>query len=148
MRIDLLGRTEASVVAALLREIDRSSFDGLPLDAGAIESELAAARRDRYWGIWDGAALKAVFFLRGLDAGYSAPAFGVAVAPDAQRRGLGRLALAFAETWSRWAGLAEIMLTVGAGNKRAIELYERQGFVFGGEQSAKGNLIYRKPLCA
>lgn len=146
MRIDLLGRAEASAVITLLREIDRSLFDGLPLDPSALAEQLAAVHRDRYWGVWNGGQLQAIFFLRGLDAGYAAPAFGVAVAPAAQGRGLGHLALVFAEAWSRGAGLPEIMLTVGALNQRAIALYETQGFVHSGERSAKGNLIYRKSL--
>lgn len=148
MRIDLLGRAEASAVTTLLREIDRSLFDGLTLDPRALAEQFAAVHRDRYWGVWEGNHLQAIFFLRGLDAGYAAPAFGVAVASAAQGRGLGRLALLFAETWSRGAGLPEIMLTVGALNQRAIALYETQGFVHSGERSTKGNLIYRKSLRA
>lgn len=148
MRVDLLGAADTSVVAALLREVDRSLFHGLPLDPGALATEFASARRDHYWGIWDGEDLQAIFFLRGLDAGFAVPAFGVAVAPRAQRRGLGRLALVFAERWSQEAGLAEIMLTVTDSNQRAIALYESQGFIRTGERSSKGNLIYRKSLCA
>lgn len=146
MRIDTLKIGETNKVAAFLREIDPSLFDGLPLDSGALMAEVTKARRDHYWGIWDGSVLHTVFFLRGLDAGYVTPAFGVAVAPAAQRRGLGHLALVFAETWSRWAGLKEIMLTVSDGNKRAITIYEKYGFIRTSERSAKGNLIYRKSI--
>jgi len=146
MRIDLLRSADVLSVTALLRKIDRSLFDGLPLDPCALGVELAAARRDRYWGIWDGVDLQAAFFLRGLDTGYVAPAFGIAVAPVAQRSGYGQLALSFAEIWSRRAGLDEIMLTVSAANKPAIALYEKLGFVCTGERSAKGNYIYRKSL--
>jgi len=146
MRIDLLSSAEAPQVVALLREIDPSLFDGLPLETDQLRATIASARRDRYWGVWDGSALQAVFFLRGLDAGFAAPAFGVAVASFAQRRGLGHLTLVFAETWSRAVGVKEMMLSVGAGNEPAMALYKRHGFSRTEERSPKGNVIYRKAL--
>ena len=146
MRIDRLSKFEVPAVLALLRTINRDFFDGLPIDETALASDFASARRDRYWGIWKDADLSAVFFLRGLDSGFMAPAFGVAVAPAAQGRGIGRLALIFAETWSRNAGLSDIMLTVHPDNARAISLYEAHGFLRTNEFSPKGNIVFRKSL--
>lgn len=147
MRIDCLSESDAAAVSAVLHKVNRNFFDGLPVEKTALASEFASARRDRYWGIWKDADLSAVFFLRGLDAGFSSPAFGVAVAPAAQGCGIGRLALIFAETWSRNAGLTDIMLTVDPDNSRAISLYEAQGFLRTDELSPKGNLVFRKSLC-
>ncbi len=148
MRIDGLKKSDVPAVSALVQKVNRDVFDGLPVQLNALSAEFSAARRDRYWGIWSGSQLLAVFFLRGMDDGFAAPAFGVAVAPDAQGRGIGRLALDFAEAWSRNERLMEIMLTVNQANTKAISLYESRGFVRTDKISSKGNLIFRKNLCA
>jgi GNAT superfamily N-acetyltransferase len=44
-------------------------------------------------------------------------------------KGIGTQAIAFAEDWSRARGLAATRLEVGHANVRALELYQRQGFV-------------------
>jgi GNAT superfamily N-acetyltransferase len=84
--------------------------------------------------------------LRGLDAGFASPAFGVYVAERHAGRRLGTVALAFAEAWCSLNGCPEIMLTVHPDHARARQLYEDRGFVASGESSAVGNLVYRKPL--
>lgn len=124
----------------------RAHFEGLPADAAALASVLGSAREDRYWGIAAGDELLALVMLRGLDAGFAAPAFGVYVGRQWSRRGLGTLALAFAQAWCRLNGVREIVLTVDPGNEVARDIYERDGFRFSGELSPIGHRIYRKAL--
>lgn len=124
----------------------RTHFEGVPTDAAAIAAMLASAENDRFWGIVAEGELVALTMLRGFDAGFAAPAFGVYVGRRWSRRGLGTLALAFAQAWCRLNGVLEIMLTVHPGNDVARAIYERDGFRFSGELSAIGHRIYRKTL--
>jgi RimJ/RimL family protein N-acetyltransferase len=151
LEIRRIAAADAGDVAQLLSADPReyaAGFDPFPADAAVIAAELATADRDRYWAIMRDGELAAFVMLRGLDAGFSAPAFGVYVAMSWSGRGLGRLALAYAEAWSRANGLAELMLTVEDANHRARVLYESSGFRFEGEHSPRGHLIYRKQLNA
>jgi len=52
----------------------------------------------------------------------------LAVLPEFQGRGLGKILLAHAESKAKHAGFATIALTVELDNKRAISLYANQGF--------------------
>jgi GNAT superfamily N-acetyltransferase len=54
------------------------------------------------------------------------------VAPKARGRGVGRRIVEAVREWSREQGAKEIRLEVTDGNRGAIELYERCGFVFTG----------------
>jgi RimJ/RimL family protein N-acetyltransferase len=121
-------------------------FDGLPKEAEAFRSILLSAQADRYWAICVEDELVGLFMLRGFDAGYSAPSFGVMIKRAFRGVGLGRLALQYAETWCRLKKVDSLMLTVSQDNRRALALYESCGFVRDGERSLKGNLIYRKRL--
>jgi GNAT superfamily N-acetyltransferase len=121
-------------------------FDGLPKEPGALRSTLSSAQADRYWAIYVEDELAGLFMLRGFDAGYSAPSFGMMVKRAFRGAGLGRLALQYAETWCRLKKVDSLMLTVSQDNRRALALYESCGFVRDGERSLKGNLICRKRL--
>jgi len=127
-------------------EAYRRFFLAFDTDVPQIAAVLAAAKRDRYWGIRIGASLAGVFMLRGLDEGYPTPAFGVYIAGAAAGRGLSQLALQFAIAWCRIAGHGELMLTVHQDHAAAIHVYEKYGFVFSGQLSSRGHRIYRKPL--
>ncbi len=144
-----LGEGDAAVVTELLAADPpayREHFEGLPLDAEAVEAMLGAAREDRFWGIHFRDGLVALVMLRGLDAGYTAPAFGVYVGERWARHGLATLALVFAQAWCRLNGVDELMLTVHADNDVARRIYESEGFRFSGELSAIGHRIYRKRI--
>jgi RimJ/RimL family protein N-acetyltransferase len=121
-------------------------FDGLPKEPEAFRSILLSAQADRYWAICVGDQLVGFFMLRGFDAGYSAPSFGVMIKRAFRGAGLGRLALQYAEAWCRLKKVDSMMLTVSQDNRRALALYESCGFVRDGKRSLKGNLICRKRL--
>ncbi|MEW5984347.1 MAG: GNAT family N-acetyltransferase [Acidobacteriota bacterium] len=119
------------------------AFDG---GAPAIAAMIANARRDRYWGIRSAGRLIGIVMLRGLDAGYATPAFGVYIAQSCAGAGLGRLALEFATTWCRLNGYPEIMLSVHPDHTAAVRLYEAAGFRPDGTFTPRGHGIYRKSL--
>lgn len=142
-----LGPDDAGAIAALLADDDPSYARWFtPFGTDGPAAELGGAERDRYWGIEVDSRLAAVILLRGLDAGFAAPAFGIYVAARWSRRGLASLALAWAETWCRLHGCPELMLTVHPENAGARRLYERHGFVADGGRSDGGNLVLRKRL--
>lgn len=122
----------------------RRFFEPFPGGRADIDTSLLRAEKDGYWGFFVDGQLAALVMLRGLDAGFAAPAFGVYVAERFAGRGIGTAALALAEAWCRLSGLDEFMLTVHPEHDQARCLYEAEGFVAGGEQSARGHLVYRK----
>lgn len=69
--------------------------------------------------------------LRGWDAGYTTPSFGVSVLPDYQGSGLGRTLLSVAILVARLRGSPAIRLKVYPDNRVAIALYQSVGFKFG-----------------
>lgn len=149
LEVRRLAASDAPAVSALLA-VDppdyRRHFQPFSTDPTEIASEIGRAERDRYWGLFTDGALAGLLMLRGLDAGYVVPAFGVYVAHDLSGKGLGTVALAFAQAWCRLNGCPEIMLTVHPDNAGARRMYERDGFVADGERSGVGHLIYRKRL--
>jgi pimeloyl-ACP methyl ester carboxylesterase/N-acetylglutamate synthase-like GNAT family acetyltransferase len=72
----------------------------------------------------------------------------VAVAPDRQGQGLGRLLLAHAETLARDLGLGELRLFTNAAFMRNIALYRRFGYAIEREEPFMGGATVhmRKPL--
>jgi RimJ/RimL family protein N-acetyltransferase len=124
----------------------RRFFKAFPGGRTDIEAALAQADKDSYWGFFVDSELGALVMLRGLDAGFAAPAFGVYVAERYTRRGLTTAALAVAEAWCRLNNLDEFMLTVHPEHAQARRLYESEGFSAADEQSAIGYLVYRKRL--
>jgi RimJ/RimL family protein N-acetyltransferase len=141
-----LARSDAANARALVAgdpDAYRRHFHAVDAD---FEDEVGAAERDRYWAIVADDALAGIVMLRGLDAGFAAPAFGVYVAQAWSGKGLAALALAHAEAWCRVNEIAELMLTVDPDHEVAVRLYERSGFAFAGDHSERGHRIYRKLL--
>ena len=149
IRIEPLLPFDAEASSRLLSETGDEEgrfFDGLPKEPVALRSILLSAQADRYWAIRVEDALVGLFMLRGFDAGYSSPSFGVMIKRPFRGVGLGRLALQYAEAWCRLQKVESLMLTVSQENRRALALYQACGFVADGERSRKGNLIFRKRL--
>jgi len=149
IRIEPLLGTDAEASVRLFSEPGDDEghfFDGLPKEPEALRSILSSAKADRYWAMRVEDTLVGLFMLRGFDAGYSVPSFGVMIKRGFRGAGLGRLALQYAEAWCRLKHVDTLMLTVSPENRRAIMLYAAWGFVSGFERSRKGNLIYRKRL--
>ena len=149
LEIVVLRTTDASRLAALLADGDavyQQHFSGLSADRDTLAPLLDGARKDRFWGMQDGARLMALAMVRGLDAGYRVPAFGVYVGQAYAHKGLGTLALDHAIAWCRLNGHPELMLSVHLDNTVARSMYERRGFAWDGDMSVKGHRIYRLSL--
>lgn len=124
----------------------RRFFEPFPGGKKDIDAALERAVKDSYWGFYVDDQLSALVMLRGLDAGFAAPAFGIYVAERYAHRGIATAALALAEAWCRLNDLDELMLTVHPEHSQALRLYEAEGYSAAGEQSAIGHLVYRKRL--
>ena len=121
---------EAARLEALMRAEDSAYMRDFVAFAepGALGRQSRESRQDRFLSLHAGAELAGFFCLRGLDAGYSRPAFGVYVASRFAGRGLGRFAVAQALDLCREMGVERIMLKVAPGNRVARALYEDAGF--------------------
>jgi GNAT superfamily N-acetyltransferase len=80
--------------------------------------------------------------LRGFDSGYSRPTFGVFVEQCWNRRGLATLALSYALAWCRCNHIHAVMLKVASGNRGAVQVYERAGFVSTDICDPTGHKVY------
>lgn len=97
-----------------------------------------------WWQIYDYPNTVGFFMLRGFE--YVSPRFGVFIVEKYSNKGLGRLALLYAEAWCRLHGHRRLELTVHPDNKRAEKLYVKEGYRKMGEKSSKGHEIYEKDL--
>jgi len=103
-------------------------FHPFPFDTEAIRERLAGAKRDRYWSLLAAGQIAGFFMLRGFDAGYARPSFGVYVGSRHSGLGLARLALQFSLAWSRVNGVESVMLKVHSENAAARRVYLEAGF--------------------
>ncbi|MBL8155080.1 MAG: GNAT family N-acetyltransferase, partial [Anaerolineae bacterium] len=87
-------------------------------------------------------ALAGFFMLRGWDAGYDVPAYGVTIAQAYSGLGLARLSLDLSKTICRLRQVKRLMLKVHPENTVAKRLYEQAGFVQTGIDPRNANLIY------
>ena len=121
-------------------------FHPFPFGAGPIRERITAANRDRYWALTVAEEIAGIFMLRGFDAGYARPSFGVYVASRHASRGLARLALQFSLTWCRVNEVASVMLKVHPGNAAARRVYIEAGFVSEGICPDTGHEMFVKSL--
>jgi ribosomal-protein-alanine N-acetyltransferase len=121
-------------------------FHPFPFDAASIASQLSAARHDRFWAMRSGSELAGFLMLRGWDAGFRRPSFGVFVGEQFAGRGGARQALNFAIEYCRAQHVPALMLSAHPGNKAALRVYEAAGFIRTGEKSSAQYDIYELHL--
>lgn len=114
-------------------------------DAAAIAKILAASDADVYSGVFWQEKLAGIFMLRGWDAGYEVPSFGVLI--DEKHRGgaFMRLTLDAAKLICRLSGAKQLMAKIHPDNvspRGASRLGLRQT----GLEAATGNIIYHLEL--
>jgi len=117
-------------------------FRPFDFDVETLRHMLAVARNDVYMGFFVDDALAGFFMLRGWDAGYTIPAYGVTIAQPFAGMGLATLSLDTSKTICRLREVKRLMLKVHPDNLTAKRLYEKTGFVQTGVDSHNANLIY------
>jgi len=115
-------------------------------EEATVQGILQQANRDVYMGIFWQHELAGFFMLRGWDAGYDVPAYGVVIAHAFRGHGLGRLSLELSKTICRLRQVRRIMLKVHPDNLAAKYIYEMAGFMPTGVDPQNHNLIYRYDL--
>lgn len=139
---------DAAAVSRLLRaqppEYVRF-FYAFGFEEEEIARALAARTKDIYSGMFWRGELAAFFMLRGWDAGYEVPSFGVVV--DVRHRGLAfmRIALDVAKLVSRLAGAPRLMAKIHPDNVSPRGA-RRLGLVQTGVEAETGNIVYHIDL--
>jgi ribosomal protein S18 acetylase RimI-like enzyme len=107
--------------------IDKT-FHPHPFTAEAARDRANYAGQDLYFVLLKGSDVMGYAMLRGWDEGYEVPSLGIALHPDAQGQGLGRLLMEFLHVASLQRGAKTIRLRVYRDNKSAITLYRSLGY--------------------
>lgn len=135
LAIDAINDADVENVVALWQRC------GLTRPWNDPHADIALARRRDNSAILigrDGGALVATVMV-GHD-GHRGWVYYVAVDPDCQKRGFGRVIMAAAEDWLRAAGILKLQLLVRRGNAPASAFYQSLGF----EESA--SVMFQKWL--
>ena len=120
----------------------RADFHPFPDEgAEAMAELLSSARKDRYRAVIFEDEWVAFYMLRGWDAGFDRPSFGLLVDEARSGRGIGTLCLHAAMAECRLAGADSCMLKVARENLSARKIYERAGFRFESLCPATGHEI-------
>ena len=90
---------------------------------------------DLYYAMVEGDKVLAYGMLRGWDEGFPIPSLGLAVHPEVQGTGLGRVFMYFLHAAARRKGARMIKLKVHPNNLTAIELYKALGYKFADRES-------------
>lgn len=115
-------------------------------EPGALARQCAESRSDGFFALYWDRDLAGFFCLRGLDAGYARPSFGVYVASCFAGRGLGRFALDEALRRCASEGIERVMLKVAPTNAAARKIYEAAGFTDCGRCDDTGHDMMEKIL--
>lgn len=116
-------------------------FYAFDADESALGELLSAAEKDVYSGVFWQSDLVGVFFLRGWDAGYEMPSFGVLI--DEKRRGKAFLSLTVdaAKLICKMSGINRYMVKIHPENAPLANV-QKMGFYETGVEEATGNIIF------
>lgn len=114
-------------------------------DESAIAEMLSAVEMDVYSGIFWRGELVGVFMLRGWDAGYDVPSFGVMIDEKYSGGAFFRLTLDAAKLICRLSG-AKRMMAKAHGDNATHRVARRMGFHKTGVEESTGNVIYHLEL--
>lgn len=145
LTIRSLELSDAPALSALLcaqRTVYARFFNPFKFDEATITGILRERERDIYMGIFWGGELIGFFMLRGWDAGYAVPTYGVLIAEKYRGYGLAPLSLKMAKIICQTNRAPRIMLKVDAENAGAKAVFEKERFVPAGEEIRSGKLIY------
>ena len=121
-------------------------FIPFEFDLDSVTTAMSRAKRDMFYGIYIDNALVGFYMLRGWDAGYEIPSYGVWIAENYSSKGLSKLTLHHAISICRINEINKLMLKVHPKNLVAKKIYEDFGFVYEGIDPRIGHLIYFKDI--
>lgn len=115
------------------------TFHPHPFTAEEAGRRCAYDGADLYYVVTTRGRVLGYGMLRGWDEGYEIPSLGIALSPEAQGKGLGKLFMLFLHAAARYAGAKKIRLKVYPGNSVAVKLYESLGYRY--EGMSEGQLV-------
>lgn len=120
-------------------------FYAFSFEVKEIARILATRERDVYMGVYWRDELLAFFMLRGWDAGYEVPSFGVFVDEKQRGRELMKITLDVAKLICRLAGAPRLMAKIHPDNVSPRGA-RRLGLMQTGVEAHTGNIIYHLDL--
>ncbi|MBK9099388.1 MAG: GNAT family N-acetyltransferase [bacterium] len=121
-------------------------FVAFEFDIATIESILAKAKNDVYYGVFWGEELTGFYMLRGFDEGYSIPSYGVYISSRFSDKGLAALTLSHAISTCKFLGCKKLRLKVHTANTYALKQYVKFGFVETGFDEKINNIIMHRDI--
>ena len=132
IEIHVVGPAHVDVLAHFFevlqtRGVDKH-FHPHPLTAEAARERATYVGKDLYFVLLERNEVLGYAMLRGWDEGYEIPSLGIAIHPDAQGQGLGRLMIDFLRMAALRRGASKIRLRVCPNNQAAVALYHAAGY--------------------
>lgn len=143
-----LGVEDAGEISAMLsaQPVEYARFFyAFGSSEAEITSILAARKRDVYSGMFWRGRLVGFFMLRGWDAGYEVPSFGVLVDEKQRGRAFMRISLDVAKLICRLSGARKLMAKIHPDNVSPRGA-RRLGFTQTGVEAETGNVVYHMEL--
>jgi len=139
----------ASGICHLIHEARREYsqyFTAFEPNEAVISGFLKKARKDQYLGFFIQDNLIGFFMLRGLDAGFIIPSYGVFIAEEYSSFGLARLSVSYAISFCKMNRIEKLMLKVHPLNTAAMKLYRDFGFTEDYIDPINENLVFYKDI--
>jgi RimJ/RimL family protein N-acetyltransferase len=148
LTVRALSAGDAAEVSAMLRAQPPDYarfFYAFGFEEEAVARTLAGRVRDYYAGMFWGGELVGFFMLRGWDAGFEVPSFGVVVDERQKGRGFMKLALDMGKLVARLSGAPRLMAKIHPDNVSPRGA-RRLGLVQTGFEEETGNVVYHIEL--
>ena len=145
-KIDASYSNELSKLLNHPAQVYTKYFVPFNFDLNSVKSNMDKAKNDVFFGIFVDHQMVGFHMLRGWDAGYDVPAYGVFISSDFSGLGLGKLSLQHAISFCLINDIKKMMLKVHPENLIAKRIYESFGFTRQGIDKKNNNLIYFKEL--
>jgi ribosomal protein S18 acetylase RimI-like enzyme len=132
MEIRTVGPAHAEALARFFEALKahgmNQHFHPHPLTSDAAREKAAYSGKDSYFILLERGEILAYAMLRGWDEGYEVPSLGVAIHPDVQNLGFGRLMMDFLRAVALRRGAKKIRLRVYPDHQAAVALYRSLGY--------------------
>ncbi len=149
IEIKLLDSSSAQILSEKLSSEKKEYlkyFTPFEFSFESIKKILLGSKKDKYFGIFVNNELAGFYMLRGFDAGYETPSYGVWISSKFSNLGLSTLTLHHAFTFCKLNRINTLMLKVHPENLIAKDLYESLGFIKAGVDEKNDNIVYHKKL--
>jgi RimJ/RimL family protein N-acetyltransferase len=149
LEIKRINANQAKELSDLLLKSSKEyskHFIPFEFDLESVSTAIGKANKDMFYGVYVEKKLIGFYMLRGLDAGFEVPSYGVWIAEDFSSKGISKLTLNHAISICRINLIKRLMLKVHPDNVIAKKIYENFGFVYQGIDERIKHLIYFKDI--